>query len=157
ATGLPLGLAINSSSGVISGMLPSNSAGVYSVTATVHDGSVAASVTFTWTVAGTSVSGLPSSMVTGGTLVASWANISNPAPTYWFGLFPRGARDGAYVPWMSPTGTATGSKALQLPASLPAASYELRLFAHNTLQRLAVSSPLLVASPTLTASPSTVL
>src|SRR5262249_37260589 len=61
------------------------------------------------------------------------------------------------VPWMYTTGTATGSKALQLPASLPAASYELRLFAHNTLQRLAVSSPLLVASPTLTASPSTVL
>src|SRR5262249_10576531 len=104
-----------------------------------------------------SLSGSPSSMVTGGTLVASWANISSPAPGDWIGLFPIGATDVANVAWMYTTGTATGSKSLQLPASLPAASYELRLFAHNTLQRLPVTSPLLVAAPTLIASPSTVL
>ncbi len=50
ATNLPNGVAINSSTGVISGTLSGTSAGVYSVTITVSDGSLTDTDTFTWTV-----------------------------------------------------------------------------------------------------------
>jgi hypothetical protein len=50
ATGLPTGLTINVSSGVISGSLPSGSAGTYNVTVTAGDGTLSASRSFTWTV-----------------------------------------------------------------------------------------------------------
>ena len=49
-TGLPPGLSINTSTGVINGALAPNSAGSYSVTATVSDGHASSSVSFTWTV-----------------------------------------------------------------------------------------------------------
>ncbi len=48
ASGLPAGLSVNSSSGVIAGTL--QTAGNHTVTATVSDGSLSASRTFTWTV-----------------------------------------------------------------------------------------------------------
>jgi hypothetical protein len=50
-SGLPLSLAINAVTGLISGTLSYTSAGNYTVTATVSDGALAASATFTWTVA----------------------------------------------------------------------------------------------------------
>jgi hypothetical protein len=53
ATGLPGGLAINATSGVISGTLTYTSAGVSSVMATVSDGSLSQSRTFSWTVTNT--------------------------------------------------------------------------------------------------------
>ncbi len=53
ATGLPGGLAINSSSGVISGTPTFTSAGAYTVTATASDGSLSSSRTFTWTITNT--------------------------------------------------------------------------------------------------------
>ena len=48
ASGLPPGLALNTSTGVIAGTV--STAGTYSVTATASDGSLTASRTFTWTV-----------------------------------------------------------------------------------------------------------
>ena len=54
ATGLPAGLSLDTSSGLISGTLSSSSAGVHNVTVTVRDGSsVDASDSFTWTVTNT--------------------------------------------------------------------------------------------------------
>ncbi len=50
ATNLPGGLGVNASTGLISGTIAYSSAGTYSVTATVSDGSLTASRTFTWTV-----------------------------------------------------------------------------------------------------------
>ena len=51
ATGLPDGLSINTSSGLISGTLSSTSAGLHHVTVTVTDGvMVDASDSFDWTV-----------------------------------------------------------------------------------------------------------
>jgi len=50
ATNLPGGLSVNASSGLISGTLSFTSAGSYNVTATVSDGSLTNSKTFTWTV-----------------------------------------------------------------------------------------------------------
>lgn len=50
ATGLPPGLSVNTSSGVIAGTLSGDSAGVYAVTATASDGALTASRTFAWSV-----------------------------------------------------------------------------------------------------------
>lgn len=50
ATGLPPGLAIDPASGLITGTLGFASAGTYTVTVTVSDGSLSSSVTFAWTV-----------------------------------------------------------------------------------------------------------
>ena len=50
ATGLPAALTVNASTGLISGTLTYTSAGSYTVTATVSDGAVTDSKTFTWTV-----------------------------------------------------------------------------------------------------------
>ena len=46
----------------------------------------------------------------------------------------------SYVAWVYTTGTATGSRTLEVPPSVPAGTYGLRLFANNTYTRLAVSS-----------------
>jgi hypothetical protein len=50
ATGLPGGLSINATTGLISGTLSYTSAGTHSVTATASDGTLSASQVFTWTV-----------------------------------------------------------------------------------------------------------
>jgi len=49
ATGLPTGLSINTTTGVISGTVAAP-AGVYPVTVSVTDGSLTTNQTFTWTV-----------------------------------------------------------------------------------------------------------
>src|SRR6267143_1345927 len=50
ATGLPGGLSVSATTGVISGTLSYTSAGLHTVTATVSDGTLASSQTFAWTV-----------------------------------------------------------------------------------------------------------
>ena len=52
ATGLPPGLTVDPATGLISGTLAATAAGVYPVTATVSDGVLDVSQTFTWTVRG---------------------------------------------------------------------------------------------------------
>ena len=53
ATGLPPGMVINTASGLISGTPTFTSAGTYSINATVSDGSLSESRTFSWTVINT--------------------------------------------------------------------------------------------------------
>jgi hypothetical protein len=50
ATGLPNGISINSSTGVISGALSATSSGTYNTVISVSDGSLSATDPFTWTV-----------------------------------------------------------------------------------------------------------
>jgi hypothetical protein len=50
ATGLPPGATIDTSTGLISGRLTAGSAGLYSVTASVSDGALSATRTFSWSV-----------------------------------------------------------------------------------------------------------
>ena len=51
ATGLPSGLSINSNTGEISGVLNYETAGSYTVTVDVNDGTVTSSVSFDWSIA----------------------------------------------------------------------------------------------------------
>ncbi|MDO8636698.1 MAG: Ig domain-containing protein, partial [Dehalococcoidia bacterium] len=53
ATGLPSGLSISATTGLISGTLAAGSAGSYSVTVSTSDGTLSDSKTFTWQVNGT--------------------------------------------------------------------------------------------------------
>ncbi|MCP4994108.1 MAG: type I secretion C-terminal target domain-containing protein, partial [Gammaproteobacteria bacterium] len=52
ATGLPDGLSINATTGIISGTLSFGSEGTHSVTVTVNDGSTSVDAAFSWTVTG---------------------------------------------------------------------------------------------------------
>ena len=64
STGLPNGLAIDSSTGVISGTLSSTSAGNYNTILTVSDGTDNASDPFTWTIANTNAAPIFSTDIT---------------------------------------------------------------------------------------------
>jgi hypothetical protein len=52
STGLPPGLTINPTTGLITGTLPPTSQGIYNVTINVYDGQGTTSIFFTWTVIG---------------------------------------------------------------------------------------------------------
>ncbi|HEV8636652.1 MAG TPA: post-COAP-1 domain-containing protein [Chloroflexota bacterium] len=98
------------------------------------------------------------SAVTGESFTVTWANISNATARDWLGLYPLGADDRGFIAWQyvscGPTPVAprpSGSCSFAAPAS-PGA-YELRLFADDSLTRLAAAA-LTVVSPTPTATPS---
>jgi chitodextrinase len=77
ATGLPGGITINASTGVISGTLSSTSSGSHAVTVTVSDGSLSDTDTFTWTVTEPATLTVHANDGFGRTLVNTWGS----APT----------------------------------------------------------------------------
>jgi len=87
----------------------------------------------------------PTSVARGGSITATWAGIPSPTSTDWLGLYTPGSPDNnTYQAWHFTTGSASGSIAFPIPATLPAGTYELRLYAHNTYTRLATSNPIVV-------------
>jgi hypothetical protein len=156
ATGLPPGLSINAVSGVISGTLPWPSAGIYNVTATVSDGFLSNSQAFLWTVTGPTVSANLASFNPGSAVTVSWNAIPAPTSTDWIGLFVTGSPDTTPVTWWWTSGAASGSSVVTFPTTLPFGTYELRLFSHSSLQKLAVSRVLTVAGVTVSAGPAAV-
>jgi hypothetical protein len=70
--------------------------------------------------------------------------------TDWLGLYPAGAPDTAYVDWRYLNGMTTPPAVAVTDGTVPwvmpvtPATYEFRLFAHNTYQRVATSSPVTV-------------
>ena len=82
----------------------------------------------------------PAIVGTNGTLTVTWEGIAAPTPTDWFALVALNAPDPSYVAWGYTTGAAMGSLGLSVPTAVPPGSYELRLFAQNSWQRLAVSN-----------------
>ena len=83
----------------------------------------------------------------GGNVTISWSGIPSPSGTDWIGFYTTGTPDtGARLFWVyintgtndaAGTGTADGSRVLMIPASFPAGTHDARLFANNTLTRLA--------------------
>jgi ABC-type molybdate transport system substrate-binding protein len=92
----------------------------------------------------------------GGTVNGAWQNVVNPMSTDWMGLYTTAASDSAYIAWSYTDGNANGNVDLSLPMTLAPGTYELRLFARGSLQRLAVSNPLNVPAAIVTAGPATV-
>lgn len=118
---------------------------------------------------GTVLSVSPSSITAGANIKAMWSDILAPTAGDWIGLYVPGTPDSALVAnsWIYPTcsqvkggtGVESGSCSFQLPVSLAAGTYELRMFANHSLFRIARSGPFTVQAlppATLSASPSIV-
>ncbi|MEA2901164.1 MAG: hypothetical protein QOH36_1051 [Actinomycetota bacterium] len=89
------------------------------------------------------VSGSPKTVVRGGTITVTWADIDAPTTGDWVALYAAGTADGGAVSaWKYTGGGASGSVALKFPWGATAGTYELRLLADNNIQRLATSAPI---------------
>ena len=90
----------------------------------------------------------PASTPAGGTLTSAWTAIASPTSTDWIGLYQRGAAADSYFNWIYVSCSKTpgsprssGSCPFVVPASLPAGTYELRLFANDSeVKTLAISN-----------------
>src|SRR5439155_20113724 len=72
----------------------------------------------------------------------------------WVGIYSVGAADSQYATRFYTTGRSTDSALYTVPSGLAPGTYEMRLFANDTLTRLAVGNPFSVAAgATLTANP----
>jgi hypothetical protein len=133
--------------------------GVYSLLTTSNSFTVAASAGPTLTVS-------PATIAPGGTVTAAWSGIAAPTAADWMALYAPGAADTAFITWMhvscskTPGGSAAaGSCPLVVPATLPAGTYQMRLFANGVYSLLTTSNSFTViasAGPTLTVSPATI-
>jgi hypothetical protein len=112
-------------------------------------------VSNTVTIQPPSVTASPSTVAPGGALTVKWQNIGAPKVGDWVALVPSSAADSAWVSWIYTSGNAADSELYLLPATLPAGTYQVRLFSNNTMTRLAVSNDVTVTAsgPSLTASP----
>jgi hypothetical protein len=145
--GLPPSLSLDAVTGAISGTLAPGSTGTYPITAQVTDGTLSDSQSFTWTVSPVALDATPATVASGGSLTVNWQGISAPTPLDWVALVPVGAADAGYVTYWWMTGSSSGTRLVTLPASLPAGAYQLRLFANNSYQRLAVSNTVTLTGP----------
>jgi len=91
----------------------------------------------------------------GSTLTVTWAGIATPTATDWVVLVPLTAPDASWVAWSYTTGAASGSLGLAIPSAVPSGTYQLRLFAQNGWQRLALSNTVTVG-PTVALTPTPV-
>ena len=118
---------------------------------------LAVSETITVAAATVTLTASPATIEPRGTLTVTWEGIGVPSASDWLALVPAGAADSSYVAWVYTTGAGAGSTSLTIPPSAILGTYEMRLFANNSWQRLAVSEPITVAvTATLTASPAEV-
>ena len=121
ATGLPAGLSINASSGLISGT--PTTAGSYSSTVTASNGTTSGSATFSWTISGSGGGGScsGSKLTNGGFESGStgWTASSGVITT----STSRSPRTGSYYAWLDGYGsshTDTLSQSVTLPAGCSA-------------------------------------
>jgi hypothetical protein len=86
----------------------------------------------------------------GARVALGWADIPSPTNTDWIGLFPVGAGDLGDVGWMytsscsqdvGPVGPASGACPATIPSTIQPGAYELRLYAADTVTRIATSAP----------------
>jgi len=96
-----------------------------------------------------SLSVTPSSIAAGGTVTVTWSGIAAPTSTDWIGLYAPGTPDSYqyYYRWQYTTGTASGSMPFAIPATLPPGTYELRLYANFTYNRIGTSNSFAVNAP----------
>ncbi len=100
-------------------------------------------VTVSGSVAGTTVSA-PASVRPYEQMTITWKNIASPTTGDWLALYAAGANDGTVVFWKYTGGSANGSMTVTVPWGTKLGTYEVRLFANNTVQRLDVSDPITI-------------
>ena len=89
----------------------------------------------------------PTTISSGGTLTATWAGIASSSSTDWIGLYQPNASNSEYIDWIyvscsqwAGSPRASGSCPFVLPATLAAATYQLRLLANDGFTVLATSN-----------------
>jgi subtilisin family serine protease len=93
------------------------------------------------------------SVAAGGTVTATWANVANPTPNDWIGIFKPGAPNDGFLDYLwtsscsktAGAARASGSCTVSMPST--PGSYELRLLANQSTKLLATSSAIGVAVP----------
>ena len=101
------------------------------------------SKSFTASVASTVVSGSPATVSRGGTITVTWSGIASPTAGDWVGIYKAGTPNGGTVTaWKYLTGAASGSVSVRFPWAATAGTYEVRMMANNTTNRLATSAPI---------------
>jgi hypothetical protein len=100
----------------------------------------------------------PTAIVAGDTAMVAWSGIASPTPTDWIGLYAAGTEDGQYIDWIyvscsqvPASARAAGSCSYVVASTLPAGTYEFRLFAAGGFTRLATSNSFTVTGGTSTA------
>jgi hypothetical protein len=88
-------------------------------------------------------------------VTATWSGIATPTSGDWIGLYAAGAPNGSALSFRYTGGAASGSLSYNVGGISPG-TYELRMFANNSLSRLATSGAITVQAASLSASPSTV-
>jgi hypothetical protein len=76
-------------------------------------------------------------------VTATWSGIVSPTSGDWIGLYAAGAPDNSALSFRYTGGAASGSLSFNVGAVSPG-TYELRLFANNSLSRLATSGPITI-------------
>jgi hypothetical protein len=107
ATGLPAGLAINSTTGLISGT-PAT-AGTFTVNATVSDGSLTSSRSFTWTIVAAADTTAPTVTITGPTSAATYTASASTITLAGAASDNVGVTQVSWVNSRGGSGTATGT------------------------------------------------
>ena len=92
-----------------------------------------------------SLSVSPTSIPVGGTITATWSGIATPTPNDWIGLYLQGTGDFELIDWIHVScsqtpGSAHAAGSCPFVVPLSAGTYELRLFANESLTRLATSN-----------------
>ena len=73
-------------------------------------------------------------------MTVNWSGITSPAVKDWVGLYVVGSAQDTFTAWRWTTGAASGNVAFQIPANLPAGTYEVRLWANNAYTLLGTSN-----------------
>jgi hypothetical protein len=106
----------------------------------------------------------PATVAPGGTLTLTWQNIGQPSTQDWLSLNPVANADANWLASIYATGRANDSVTFPIPSTLPAGTYNVRLYSNGTFNRLAISNsvtvtasgPTVAVSPPLTAAGATV-
>ena len=94
----------------------------------------------------------------GGQFTVSWSYLLSPSTHDWIGLYASSlASNSAYLAYQFTNGQSSGYAVFTVPAATPAGTtYELRLFANGSYNRLATTDSFTVTVPTLSVNPSAV-
>jgi hypothetical protein len=115
------------------------------------DADKAVRATFTQTGPGATLTATPANNHPGGQQTATWQNIPRPSATDWIALYSVEAPDNGYRSSTYTNGQSSGSAQLQVPVDAAPGTYELRLFANNSSNRLATSNTFQVDTQEATA------